>query len=167
MAEHTELKTALKHQYHASLAMLKQAVVLCPDEVWVAGEAPRFFWRIVYHTLFYTNWYMQASSADAQHWEHDRDGAANLHEATDFGDAYTKEQLLQLLDSVDAGVDGLVDVMDLSAPTSGFSWYKMPKLEHQLANLRHIQQHVGQLAEILLANGIDTNWFGRQPATSE
>jgi len=35
------------------------------------------------------------------------------------------------------GVAGL----DLSAPQCGFPWYKMPTLEHQIVNIRHIQHH--------------------------
>jgi hypothetical protein len=57
-----------------------------------------------------------------------------------------------------------VDRLDLTAPTSGFSWYRMSKLEHQLLNLRHIQHHTGQLADRLRR---ETNkgiaWVGEGP----
>jgi len=39
--------------------------------------------------------------------------------------------------------------LDLDSAESGFSWYRMSKLEHQFVNLRHIQHHTGQLADRL------------------
>jgi len=37
----------------------------------------------------------------------------------------------------------------------------MSKLSHQIMNLRHIQGHVGQLSELLMAKGIDTDWTAK------
>ncbi len=60
-----------------------------------------------------------------------------------------------------------VDHLDLAAGETGFSWYKnMGKLSHQLMNLRHIQGHVGQLSELLMAKGIDTDWVARSTGGS-
>jgi hypothetical protein len=39
-----------------------------------------------------------------------------------------------------------VDDLDLSATACGFPWHPMPKLEHQLVNIRHIQHHQRRLA---------------------
>ncbi len=35
--------------------------------------------------------------------------------------------------------------LDLTAATSGFSWYPVSKLEHQLISLRHLQHHTAHL----------------------
>ena len=52
--------------------------------------------------------------------------------------------------------------MDLSAPQCGFPWYPMPKLEHQLLNIRHIQHHAGALASRLRRGaGVSVPWVGR------
>jgi hypothetical protein len=37
--------------------------------------------------------------------------------------------------------------LDLDANESGFSWYRMSKLEHQFVNIRHIQHHAAQLID--------------------
>jgi hypothetical protein len=42
-----------------------------------------------------------------------------------------------------------LDKLDLENSQSGFPWYRMSKLEHQLVNLRHIQHHAAQLADRL------------------
>jgi hypothetical protein len=38
----------------------------------------------------------------------------------------------------------------------------MTKLSHQIMNVRHIQGHVGQLSELLMQRGIDTDWVSRR-----
>ncbi len=73
---------------------------------------------------------------------------------------YTKVEMLEYLAICDGLVDGCVDAIDFTAIDCGFSWYNMPKFNHQLVNLRHIMAHQGQLSEILNENGIDTKWFG-------
>ena len=67
------LKPALKGQFHAALDMLKGAIEECPDALWVGGVPPRSFWRLVYHTLFFTHLCLQvqvplAWSHEASHW---------------------------------------------------------------------------------------------------
>jgi hypothetical protein len=59
-----ELKQALKGQYHAALDMLRGAIEACPEEIWLGGVPPRSFWRLAYHTLFFTNLYLQVKEAD-------------------------------------------------------------------------------------------------------
>ena len=57
-------------------------------------------------------------------------------------------------------IDSTIDTLDLDAQETGLSWYKnMSKLSHQLMSLRHIQGHVGQLSELLMARGIGTDWI--------
>ena len=48
--EATELRQALKEQYHAGLTMLAECVGNCPDEMWLKGNYPRAFWRIAFHS---------------------------------------------------------------------------------------------------------------------
>ena len=62
-------------------------------------------------------------------------------------------------------VNGAVDVMDLTSPECGFSWYRVSKLEHQLVNLRHLQHHTAQLADRLrTATDMHVRWVGSRPA---
>jgi hypothetical protein len=55
-----------------------------------------------------------------------------------------------------------LDAIDLEAETSGFHWYNIAKLDHILLNLRHLGIHVGQLQELLYADGIDLDWISRR-----
>jgi hypothetical protein len=40
------LRESLKSQYHAALAMLHQAIEICPDDLWT-GSLPNPFWHVV------------------------------------------------------------------------------------------------------------------------
>ena len=52
-----------------------------------------------------------------------------------------------------------VDTLDLLDPESGFSWHRLPKAEHQIMAIRHIQHHVAQLGVRLReAAGIGIDW---------
>jgi|694.fasta_scaffold135761_4 hypothetical protein len=163
-----QVKDALKNQYHAGLAMLRDCIEKCPDEVWNQRQSARSFWRIAYHTLYFTHMYLGESEHTFVPWDLHVEEHDNLYDAfgkgyypTDYVPTpYTKQQLLDYCAKVDKLVDESLDAMDLTAEECGFSWYRMPKLNHQLVNLRHIMGHQGQLAEILNELGIDTDWFG-------
>jgi hypothetical protein len=164
-----DIKRAMKGQYHAGLAMLRQTIEQCPDDLWLAGEHPRNTWRIAYHAVFYTHLYLQTSEEAFRPWDKHRPQIRILWDDPEIPTVeppYSKEETLAYLDTVDAGVDGWVDAIDLESPDSGFSWYSIPKLDHQLLNLRHLQGHVGQLSELVMARGADLDWISVRAGTS-
>lgn len=164
-----DVRAALKSQYHAALAMLRQAIERCPDELWTAkAPHPIPFWHVVYHTLFFTHLYLQSDEASFEPWEYHRheyqffDG---LPWAPDrmpkIGEPYTREQMLDYWRFCNDRVDADVDRLDLDAPTCGFPWYPLPKLDHQIVNIRHVQHHVALLSGRLReADGTDIGWVG-------
>jgi hypothetical protein len=165
-----DVQAAIRDQYHAALAMLRQEIERCPDDLWLAGEHPRAFWRIVYHALFFTHFYLQPSLETFRDWEKHRPESQCLENVPwpPFGvpqvvEAYSKEEMLEYWDVCDAAIDDGVNRLDLDAPECGFPWYQMRKLNHQLMNIRHTQQHVGQLAELLYAAGVELDWIGSGP----
>lgn len=163
-----EVRSALKGQYHAALAMLRQAIERCPEGVWLSGEHPRSVWRIAYHALFYAHFYLQSDAESFRSWDGHRDEAQFL-EATPWPPnsppktvaPYTQQELLEYWRICDGMIDEGVDRLDLEAAACGFPWYDMPKLDHQMMNVRHIQQHAGQLAEICIQAGVDVDWIGK------
>jgi hypothetical protein len=154
------VRSALKSQYHAALAMLRTAIRRCPDELWVSsGGHQNPFWQIAYHTLFYTDLYLQPNNWVFSPWEHHQGGIQRFEKPTTSRRPYTKAEVLAYWRVCAALVDDAVDGLDLKAPHSGFSWYKIPKLEHQIVNIRHIQYHEAQLADRLrAATGAGVGW---------
>lgn len=156
------LKDALKSQYRAGLAMMRDCLVKCPDDVWTQGRHPRNFWRIAYHGLFYTHLYMVQNAEAHSHFFPEPGDRDCLWASPPVESPFTKSQLLDYLDFLVQNVDPIIDGLDLEAPTSGYHWYpNHTKLEHELLNLRHLMGHVGQLSEILMAHDIDTDWVSR------
>lgn len=141
--------------------MLRQAVEVCPSHLWEVDQHSRVFWKIAYHTLFYTHLYLMPTEADFVRWERHRKEWIGIVDSPDQRvDACPKEVVLAYCAYVDSIVDEAVDKADLDSPACGFYWYDLPKLDHQIMNIRHVQQHSGQLSELLMAVGVDTDWVG-------
>lgn len=167
-----DLRQVLEEQYHAGLAMLAQCVEKCPESLWLEGEHPRTFWRIAFHAAFYTHLYLGQNEEAFQPWPGRREGIhhglwhppfeVEPYELPEDAEIYRSNETLDYIRFIDALVDPTVDRLDLDSDATGFSWYKnMTKLSHQLMSLRHLQGHVGQLSELLMARGIDTDWVAR------
>jgi hypothetical protein len=154
------LRSAVKSQYHACLAMLRTAIRRCPEDLWTSrGGHANPFWRIAYHTLFYTHLYLQANNRIFRPWEHHQRGIQHMEKWRKTWGVYTKAEVLAYWRVCESLVDDAVDALDLTAPRSGFSWYKIPKMEHQIVNIRHIQYHEAQLADRLrAATGAGVGW---------
>ena len=150
------LRAVLKSQYHAALAMLREAIDRCPEREWVSRDRKNAFWQVAYHTLFFTHLYLQSNEKAFVRWSD--------HQGEDDGtkgEPYSKAQVLEYWRFVDQTVDDAIDAIDLDSPESGFSWYRMSKLEHQFVNIRHIQHHGAQLADrVRSAADIGVKWVG-------
>lgn len=154
--------------------MLAECVQKCPEGMWIEGKHPRTFWRVAFHAAFFTHLYMGQNEEAFAPWPGRREGIhhglwhqpweVEPYELPEGDEIYQSNEILGYIRFVDALVDPTIAQLNLASDETGFSWYKnMSKLSHQLMNLRHLQGHVGQLSELLMARGIDTNWV----ATSE
>jgi hypothetical protein len=153
------MNESIKSQYHASLAMLRQAIKKCPDSLWKDREYTNPFWRIAYHALFYTHLYLSPTENDFVPWEKHVEGINNLGRAVEEVRVYSKAEVLDYLGFCLEQVDSRVDMLDLEAE-SGFHWLPFNKLETQFYNIRHIMQHTGELCERLGAHGeIEVDWI--------
>ncbi|MEW6029337.1 MAG: hypothetical protein AB1564_13895 [Chloroflexota bacterium] len=146
-----KIKPILQSQYLAALAMLKQAIVKCPPEAWDDPRDKDRFWFVAYHTLRYAHLYLKAQDKGYVRWEarrHDRPGLP-----------FTKEEILQRLALVEKDAMTQIRIMDLDEDS-------MPglanKFELQLYNLRHIQQHVGELYQRLSPYNLKLEWASQR-----
>jgi hypothetical protein len=170
-----DVRAALKGQYHAALKTLREAVDKCPDAMWDAPKDwPATFWRVTYHVLFFTHFYLQADHQSFTPWARHSD-EANIIGGVPWEnnrpprpcEPYTKADLLAYWAAVDGMIDAGVDALDLAAPESGFPWYKISKLEHQIVNIRHAQHHAAALATRLRREaGLSIGWVGHADAAA-
>jgi len=161
-----DIRFALKRQYHAALAMLRENVEKATDEIWLSGTHPRNFWRIAYHAIFYTDLYLGQTVDDFKPWDKHRESATDLWFDANppVVEPYSKAEVINYIDLVDKKIDTTVDGLDLECETTGIPWYKdMGKLEHQILNIRHLQTHVGQLSQMLISNGIAGEYWISRP----
>lgn len=162
------LRATLKSQYHAALAMLRSAIEACPDELWSRDGSTNAFWQIAYHALFFTHLYLQPEEAAFEPWPRQKpaqhpDGIAGDADPDSplplIPEPYTRAEVLDYLAHVAEAVDPALDAMDLQRTDSGFHWYRVSKLEHQIINIRHVQHHAAQLADRLRNDvGAGTRW---------
>ncbi|HZW98880.1 MAG TPA: DinB family protein [Trueperaceae bacterium] len=169
------IRSVLKSQYHAGLAMLRQTIELCPEELWFDAAPRNSFWQVAYHALFFTHLYLMPREEDFVPWEghvgevQNPDGIAGPPDPDSplpvTAPPYSRAQALAYLQHLDGMIDDVVDSLDLASADSGFYWYKVPKLEHQLINVRHLNHHMAQLADRLTAAGVEgVRWVGaRRP----
>jgi hypothetical protein len=165
-----DTKEVIKSQYYASLEMLKQAIVKCPESLWEDQEDKNKFWHVAYHALFYTHLYLQPSGEDFCPWAKHRDEHEFLgplpwppHKQPEIGEPYSKEEVLEYHQICREQVEEQVASLSLDAE-SGFDWLPFSKMELQFYNIRHLQHHTGELCERLGAReSIDVDWVGRKP----
>jgi Asp-tRNA(Asn)/Glu-tRNA(Gln) amidotransferase A subunit family amidase len=147
----------IQSQYHAALAMLRQAIEQCPESKWADSAYANPAWHVAYHTLYFTHLYLQPREEDFTPWvKHRADlgGLKNSEPALAYSKAELLDYLVLCLDQVDAQVS----VLDLDAE-SGFHWLPFNKLELQFYNIRHIQHHTGELFERIGAHGeVEVPW---------
>lgn len=163
------VRTALKGQYHAALAMLANCVEKCPEDVWRSGPHPRTFWQLAMHGTFFAHLYLGQNLEAYVPWP----GRGAAHDAMlkmeaepcelpETAGMIPREEALEYIKHVDSLIDPTIDAMDLMTEDCGIPWYgQFGKLSHQLLNIRHIAVHTGQLQELLAARGIETDWVSK------
>jgi hypothetical protein len=163
------VKEVIWSQYQAAFSMLEQAIRQCPDEMWDTEEASNRFWHVAYHALFYTHLYLAPTEAEFLPWAKWRKDYHVMgkrswppFDKVEIDEPYVREDILEYLDFCRAQVTEQVPRLKLDGE-SGFGWLPMNKLELQMYNIRHLQQHTGELCERLWVHaqkGVD--WVGMQ-----
>ncbi len=145
----------IQSQYFAALEMLKQVIVKCPAATWNAPGDSDPCWRKTYHALYYAHLYLQQKRQDFQPWE--------KHHDPDTDIPFSQPEVLEYLEFLQQLVKKVVPSIILT-DDSGFHWLPFDKLELQFYNIRHIQQHAGELYERLGSREkIELDWVSQTP----
>jgi len=159
--EEAKAVASILSQYRASLAMLRQAIELCPEDLWRDTQYRNRYWHIAYHTLFYAHLYVNASEAEFVPWSKHRAECRMLGGEIEGIEAYSKSELLEYLLICLAEIEDNVPKVALDGP-SGFDWLPFSRLEAHIYNIGHIHQHTGQLGERLrTVCDVGIKWVGR------
>jgi hypothetical protein len=131
-----DVRTAIKSQYLAALAMLEQAVVECPESLWYDTSYKNRFWHIAYHVLFYTHLYLQDKLEDFVPWDRHSDTYASLRppdapeaQAADDHTPFSQAEIQEYLAICRTVVEEKVAGLDPNAE-SGFHWLPWVGMMH-------------------------------------
>jgi DinB superfamily len=150
-------------QFGASIDMLENAIVACPDEAW--GDQISFFeyWYYAYHALFWTDFYL--SGKTPENFAPPAPFTKGEFEADELPESvYGKAELLTYLEHVRSSlrtrVAGLTEEDMKDRFQVGKKEYSV--LEWLLYNMRHVQHHTAQLNLLLRQSGLTPpNWISR------
>ncbi|MCC6499245.1 MAG: hypothetical protein IT313_03145 [Anaerolineales bacterium] len=148
-----KLKPILQSQYLSALAMLRRAIAQCPPQAWDNPNDKDRFWFVAYHALRFAHQYLKANDKGYPRWEQ------RWHSSP--GRPFSKEEILEKLAIVERDVVEQIVLMDLEAKT-GAAGALANKFELQLYNIRHIQQHTGELYEKLSAYPVKLGWASQR-----
>jgi DinB superfamily len=159
-----ELKSMLWFQFGASMDMLENAIIACPENVWSGGSRTEFeFWYLVYHTLFWLDYYSSESP--------DRFAPPAPYTLSEFDPAgvypdrvYKKAEMLAYLEYGREKVRRLIDELTPETMALRFKneYRDYSRFEILLYNMRHVQHHMAQL-NMVLRQRTDSapNWISR------
>lgn len=149
-------KTIIWQQLGAAIDMLDNTLRACPDELWHGrlwedpSERPEYseFWFIVYHTLFWLDFYLSGTAEGFtppdrfKRDETDPDGALPKI-------PYTKDELQTYLDYCRRKCQATIETLteETAQRSCRFEWIEgeLSFLELLLYTMRHIQEHTAQL----------------------
>jgi len=152
-----DIPAILISQYLASLEMLKQTIIQCPEPVWNAPEDTNKFWHTAYHALYFVDEYLQYPPQEITPWSKHRPGWEDFPAPPD-GDYHDKTTVLEYLAYCQGQVKQVLPGMDLAASEAHGP---LSMLELQIYSIRHTMQHVGELLERLGARtGAQIDWVG-------
>jgi hypothetical protein len=146
-------RNIIQSQYLASLAMLKQAISKCPPEAWDNPQDNDKFWFVAYHALRFAHQYLKAKEKGYPRWEQ------RLY--SNPGMPLSKDEVLERLAQVERDVVEQIPVMDFDEQT-GATGALANKFELQLYNIRHIQQHTGELYQRLSPYNLKLEWASQR-----
>ncbi|HKV59481.1 MAG TPA: DinB family protein [Ktedonobacteraceae bacterium] len=160
-------RTALWQQFGATIDMLENALLACPDmhwngRLWSDHSDPEYpaFWSITYHTLFWLDLYLTSSNEEGfappppfTPYELDPAGVSPKR-------PYTRDELhtylVNLRQKCQTTIAGLSD--EQAHQQVDFPWIERKPvsfLELLLYNMRHVQEHAAQLNLFLGQNAVD------------
>ncbi len=147
MDNHTSIKEATWSQLGASLDMLENAIIMCPDEHW---DTALNFWYISYHCIFWTDYYL---TTDPNKFEPPT--PYTFSEFDPIGKkpdrTYTKTELLLYLGHCSQKAKQLIAGLTVDKLSNRWvnDYKNYSLLEILFYNIRHIQHHSAQLNLLL------------------
>lgn len=137
-------------QFGAAIDMLENAVRDCPHDLWDDRSERPEFWYLVYHTLFFLDFYLAESAEGfkppSPFTLSELDPAGVLPERP-----YAKSELQAYLEHGRRKCRTVLEAVseEKARQRCGFPWLDISLAELFLYSMRHVQHHAAQLNLIL------------------
>jgi len=156
-------RDAVWGQFGAAIDSLELAIDACPDEIWGDRSRNPEYWYLVYHTLFFLDYYLSDSYEGFQ-----PPAPFNLDELDPAGilpdRVYTKAELKGYLAHGRAKCHRVMENLteEKARAPRKLGSLEVPELEGLLYSMRHVQHHTAQL-NLILRQTTDSapRWVGR------
>ena len=161
-------KQLIANQYEASFCTLALCAQRCPESHWNARIAKYPFSQVVFHTLFFADYYL---GDDPESFIQQRFHVENPELFSDYEQlkdqepqsVYSREQIELYGDFCrnKAAVTIGEESEEILCARTGFPRRDFSRSELHLYNIRHIQHHAAQLILILRRDAkVDIPWIG-------
>jgi hypothetical protein len=159
-------KTLLQRQFEAAFCTIYICIDRCPDEAWDAPVGNLAFCQVVFHTLFFADFYLCESDEAIRQQRFHRDNAEFFRDYEEFQPRkqqllYDRPGILRYLEHCRRKANDVVAAeteATLQGP-SGFARRDCTRAEVHVYNIRHIQHHAAQLSlRLRLDFGEDIPW---------
>ncbi len=161
-------KQLITNQYQAALCTLNACIDRCPDELWNADVGNHAFCNVVFHTLFFSDYYLGPSEAAIFEQEFHRvhakifEGYEQLEDrkpVTLYERSFIKKYMVHVRGKADEVLTS--ETEETLQGSTGFDRRDFTRAELHVYCMRHIQHHSAQLSLRLRVDaGVDIPWVG-------
>ncbi|MCI0637697.1 MAG: DinB family protein [Gemmataceae bacterium] len=161
-------KKLTANQFEAALCTLNVCIDKCPETAWHERVANLKFCQVVFHTLFYTDYYLGQNKEAFRRQPFHQDNQQFFRDYEELEDRapvllYDKPSIKKYLHhcrTKAAEVIAAETTQSLSDPC-GFERRSISRAELHIYNMRHIQHHAAQLSlRLRLDRQTDIPWVG-------
>ena len=161
-----DLKNLLLSQHQAALTTLAKCIELCPDGAWNEKVANLPISTAVFHTLFWTDMYLERSTEHLKDQEYHKTNSEIFGEYEELASdlqkrTYERSQVDNYFEFCRAKAAKVIlaETDESLAEKSGFDWLDCSRAEVHVYSSRHIQHHAAQISVRLRVNhGVDVPW---------
>ena len=163
----TIIQQLLTRQFEASLCTVGHCLAVCPAELWQKRVAKFPFSQSVFHTLFFTDFYLEPNDESLREQPFHREHASLFGDYEQLQDrepvsTYDKQPLLMYLDFCCNKARRVVaeETEQSLAARADFKRCDCTRAELHVYNIRHIQHHAAQLIlRLRQETDIDIPWI--------
>lgn len=161
-------KELIANQVEAAFCTLNTCIDRCPETAWDARVGNHKFCQVVFHTLFYTDFYLGQNEESFRRQPFHRDNGRFFGDYEEFEDRapqslYDKTSIKKYMEHCRTKASQVIaaETADTLTARAGFERRAFSRAELYVYNIRHLQHHAAQLSlRLRLDANQDIPWIG-------